>query len=227
MANATYIGTGTTLSSNYYIRNFYISNRDAGTSSKRSGIGNSALTIADSAALRRAIKNLGSSDYSESQDTSIRNSVLAYIQTYNNTLSSASRSGDHSLERNAKQLKSIAKEYSDALDKIGITINDDGTLTSREFLFKSADLSKFKSLFSKDSEFMQRTSACAKRIESRSGSLKLAEENQKLKTATAKKAAAADTAPDTSTTAAQLLAESLALDSLADTSVGQNINIVL
>lgn len=228
MANASYIGTGTTLSSKYYVRNFYISNRDAGTSSKRKSIGNTALTLADGAALRRAIKNLGSSDYSDSQDSNIRNGVLAYIQTYNNTLSSVTDSTDHTLERNAKQLKSLTKEYSDELDKIGITVNEDGTLTSRDALFKSASLSKFQSLFSSDSVFMQRTSAYAKRIERRSESLKLAEETQKLKGITDKRATEnASTGADASTTAAQLVTESLDLDTLANTGVGRNINIVL
>lgn len=229
MANASYIGTGTTLSSNYYVRNFYISNRDAGTSSKRKSIGNTALTLADGTALRRAIKNLGSSDYSDSHDSSIRNSVLAYIQTYNNTLSSASASSDRTLERSSKQLKSITKEYSAKLDKIGITVNEDGTLTSREALFTTADLSKFKSLFSSDSEFMQRTSAYAKRIERRSKSLKLTETNQKIKEISDSKASNADTGTNTSasTAAAQLVAESLDLDTLLHTGVGRNVNIVL
>lgn len=227
MANESYIGTGTTLSSNYYVRNFYISNRDASTSGKRKNMSNTALTVADGHALRRAIKNLGSFDYSEIQDSNIRNNVLAYIQTYNNTLSSASASSDHTLERSSKQLKNITAEYSAQLDKIGITVNEDGTLTSRESLFKTADLSKFKSLFSSDSEFMQRTSAYAKRIERRSESLKLTEENQKLKQIADSKAAGTATDTDASTTAAQLAAASLDLDTLLNTGVGKNVNIVL
>ena len=35
MSNTAYIGSGTTLSSKYYLRSFYRSNREAGTSSKR------------------------------------------------------------------------------------------------------------------------------------------------------------------------------------------------
>ena len=66
--------------------------------------------------------------------------MLAYIQTYNNMLSSAGSSSDRTLERSAKQLKNITSEYSSELDKIGITVNDDGTLTSRTTLFESADL---------------------------------------------------------------------------------------
>lgn len=227
MANASYMGTGTALSSNYYVRNFYISNRDAGTSSKRQNMDSTALSLADSTALRRAIKNLGSSDYSDAQDSSIRNSVLAYIQTYNNTLSSAASSSDHTLEHSSRQLKSIAKEYSAELDKIGITVNEDGSLASRESLFKTADISKFKALFSNDSEFMQRTSAYAKRIERRSESLKLIEGNQASNGIADSYAVNTDTDNGTSMTAAQLAAGSLDLDSLLNTGIGRNVNLVL
>jgi len=105
--------------------------------------------------------------------------VLAYIQTYNNMLSSAGSSSDRTLERSAKQLKNITSEYSSELDKIGITINDDGTLTSRTTLFESADLSKFKELFSADAAYMQRTSTYAKRFASRGEAL-VASDNNRL-----------------------------------------------
>lgn len=45
MSNTAYIGSGTTLSSKYYLRSFYRSNREAGTSSKRREFsGNSSLS---------------------------------------------------------------------------------------------------------------------------------------------------------------------------------------
>lgn len=147
MSNTAYIGSGTTLSSKYYLRSFYRSNREAGTSSKRREFSGNQLALADGRALRQAVRRLTSSDFSDDQDANTRNSVLAYIQTYNNMLSSAGSSSDRTLERSAKQLKNITSEYSSELDKIGITVNDDGTLTSRTTLFESADLSKFKELF--------------------------------------------------------------------------------
>lgn len=225
MANATYTGAGTTLSSNYYMRNFYVSNRDAQSSSSRKSISNTSLTLADGIALRRAIKNLGASDYSETQDTSIRNSVLAYIKTYNNTLSSSSASSDYQLTKEAKHLKSVTSEYADELDKIGITVNEDGTLTSRDSLFETASLSKFKALFSSDSDYMQRISSYAKRIEHRSEALDLSEKNQKIQEIAAKKAAS--TTADTATSAAQIVAASMDLDTLVNTGIGKNVNVVL
>lgn len=227
MPNNSYTGAGATLSSNYYVRNFYISNRNAYTASSRKNIGSTELTLADSMALRRAVKNLGSSEFSETEDTNIRNSVLAYIQTYNNTLSSASASSDDTLEHNMRQLKSVTSKYSAELDKIGITINEDGTLASRDSLFTSAALSKFEALFSKDSEFMQQTSACAKRIERRSEALGLSAKNQTSKKTETAKATNTGSTAEASTAAAQLVSESMDLDTLLNTGVGQNVNIVL
>ena len=141
MSNTAYIGSGTTLSSKYYLHSFYRSNREAGTSSKRREFSGNQLALADGRALRQAVRRLTSSDFSDDQDANTRNSVLAYIQTYNNMLSSAGSSSDRTLERSAKQLKNITSEYSSELDKIGITVNDDGTLTSRTTLFERVRIS--------------------------------------------------------------------------------------
>lgn len=209
-ANSTYIGAGTSLSSDFYKRSFYISNRDAATSSKRRNLTGSKLSLADGMALRRAVKKLGSLEFSKEKDADVRNAVSAYIETYNNAITSAADSGDHNLERTQKQMKAIANEYADELDKIGITVNSDGTMTKRDSLFGAASIEKFKKLFSKDSDFMQRTSAYAKRIEHRSETLILTEQNQKEQK---KSAAAAAAGSD--------------LELLLNTGVGKNVNLSL
>ncbi len=214
LKNNTYLGTGTTLSSSYYLRNFYTSNRNARLASNRKSMDNSELTLADGMALRRAVKKLNSLEFTDEKDTDIRNSVKAFIQTYNHALASTSDSTDHTLKRTQKQLKSILREYSDSLDKIGVTVNDDGTLTQRDALFSTASLSKFEQLFSSGSDFIQRTSACAKRIERRSDALCITKQQQKL--------LENDTIAD-----AQSLSGSTNSDALLPAGVGQNINVVL
>ena len=226
MSNTAYIGSGTTLSSKYYLRSFYRSNREAGTSSKRREFSGNQLALADGRALRQAVRRLTSSDFSDDQ-------------TYNNMLSSAGSSSDRTLERSAKQLKNITSEYSSELDKIGITVNDDGTLTSRTTLFESADLSKFKELFSADAAYMQRTSTYAKRFASRGEALVTSDNNllMQKKNAAATGSSATDgtttsgatESPDdgTATTAAQIVSQSLDLDTLLNTGIGKNINLIL
>lgn len=180
MANTAFVGLATSLSTKFYMRNFYQKNKNAGIAGTRSEFSNTELCLADGIALRRAVKRIGASDYAEEKGDDIRNSVLAFIETHNNALSSTSDSEDSSLTRYSKQLKNLAKTHSDELDKIGITVNADGSMTSRESLFKTASLSKFKSLFSRESDFMQRSSSLAKRISRRSEDVDLSEKRRKL-----------------------------------------------
>lgn len=53
---AAVAGTGTSLSANYYLRNFYTANRNAVTSSKRKEMTGGTLSQADATALHRAAK---------------------------------------------------------------------------------------------------------------------------------------------------------------------------
>lgn len=225
-----YLGTGTTLSSNYYLRSFYQSNQNARTASKRHEMSSTKLSLADSHALQKALKKLGSSKFDEDHDTNIRNSISAYIETYNNMLSSASGSSDRTLERSAKQLKNITNEYAKELDKLGITVNDDGTLTGRETLLSSADLSKFEKLFSGDSEYMQRTTAYAKRLVRRSEALDATATQKQLKELADRKEASSATAADPSVSAAAAAlaaADTADLNTLLNNGIGKNVNVVL
>ena len=235
--NSEYTGTATTLSSSYYMRSFYVANRDAGAASKRAGFDANRLSIADGMALRRAARQLRNFSYDREQDSSIRNSVQAYIDTYNNTISSVSETTDSNMEHLGKQLKSLTSSYAGELDKIGITVNKDGTLETRDPLFKTSDISKFEKLFSGESDYMQRTTAFAKRIQNRSEALFQSKTHRQILSASAPDASAPDsgnttppaesgTQPD-ATAAAQIVARSLDLDTLLNTGIGANINLSL
>ena len=175
-----FAGTGVSLSSSYYKRRFYSDNADAKTSTSRKALNNSALSSADSHALRRAIKELGSFTYDDDNSTNIRNSVSAFIDTYNNLLESSGSSEDRRMQQINKSIKKLSSEYANDLDKIGITVNKDGTLKKRSDLFANADISKFEKLFSKDTDYMQRTLAYAKRVEKRSETLDIEEKRAAL-----------------------------------------------
>ena len=153
------------------MRRFYAANADARTTTSRSNLSNSTLTGADSHALRRAIRSLGSFTYDDDNETNIKNNVSAFISTYNNMINSSGASDDRTMKNTQKSLKNLTAEYESQLDKIGITVKDNGTLESRSSLFSSADISKFESLFSSDSEYMQRVNSYARRLENRSNIL--------------------------------------------------------
>lgn len=178
--STAYAGTGVSLSSSYYLRRFYSANTDAKTSASRKQYSNTALSNADARALRRAIKSLGSFTYDDDSSTNIRNSVSAFIDTYNNLLDSSGSSEDRRMQQTYKSMKKLTSEYADELDKIGITVSKDGTLKKRTDLFANADISKFEKLFSKDTDYMQRISAYTRRVQKRSETLDIEEKRAAL-----------------------------------------------
>lgn len=173
--------TAISLSESYYLRSFYKSNRDAATSSKRAEMSNSKLSQADADALRTAVRKLRNFDLEDDTDdgANIYASVSAFLETYNNVLSSSSSSSDYSLQRYAKQLKNLAKEYEKELKDIGVTVKSDGTLEKNDNLLKSADVSDIRKLFDEDARFATQSSNYAKRMNAKAADLIYTELTQK------------------------------------------------
>lgn len=111
---STRVSSATNLSATYFMRNFYSNNRDAMKSSKRKEYSITELAYDDSTALHRAAKKLKNYKYSDDENTdNIRQTVMALVDTYNNSIDSASNSSSTSMKRYAKQLKKLAGKYSD------------------------------------------------------------------------------------------------------------------
>lgn len=157
------VSSGVSLSSTYYLRQFYKEGNGAFKASVRNDYSNTELSYDDALALKKAVKQLASYkfDDEDENEANIKSSVLAFIDTYNNALSS-SGSSDVDLSRYAKQLKKLSSSYSDSLEEIGITVNKDGSLTASTSLLESASLSKVQKVFSSDSNFMKKTSTIAR-----------------------------------------------------------------
>ena len=171
---AAVAGTGTSLSASYYLRNFYTANRNAVTSSKRKEMTGGTLSQADATALHRAAKKLRNFNY-EDDTTDSYGSVNAFIQVYNNTLSSGNKTDDASLNRYSRYLKSLSKEHSSELSRIGITVNSDGSLSANDNLLKSAKVSKVKTLFADDAEYITKVSRYSKKMAEKADSVVLSE----------------------------------------------------
>lgn len=135
---STRVSSATNLSATYFMRNFYSNNRDAMKSSKRK---------------EYSITELAYDDSDDENTDNIRGTVMALVDTYNNSIDSASNSSSTSMKRYAKQLKKLASKYTDELEDIGITINKDGTLKANEELVKKADADTLNSLFGNDNDF--------------------------------------------------------------------------
>ena len=174
---AAVAGTGTSLSASYYLRNFYTANRNAVTSSKRKEMTGGTLSQADATALHRAAKKLRNFNYEDdtTDSANIYGSVNAFIQVYNNTLSSGNKTDDASLNRYSRYLKSLSKEHSSELSRIGITVNSDGSLSANDNLLKSAKVSKVRTLFADDAEYITKVSRYSKKVAEKADSVVLSE----------------------------------------------------
>ncbi len=164
MSKEAFSGTGVNLSSSYFMRSFYADNRAAFAKDTRDDYTKTQLSKEDSRALRRAVKKLGNYSFDDNDSTNVRNNVKALIQTYNNLITSGGDSSDRDISRNTDKLESLVQEYADELDAIGITVNEDHSMTVREDLFANADIAKFEKLFSEESDFTQKLDQLAKRI---------------------------------------------------------------
>lgn len=173
--------TAVSLSETYYMRNFYKSNRDAATASKRGEISRSKLSQADAEALRTAVRKLRHFNLEDNTDdgANIYSGVSAFLKIYNNAIESADSSKDYSLSRYAKQLKNLAKEYADELEDIGVTVKSNGTLEKNDNLLKSANVSNIKKLFGEDAAFSNKSYNFAKRINAKAADLYYTELTQK------------------------------------------------
>ena len=177
--------------------------------------------------------------YNDDNEDNIKNNVSAFISTYNNMISSSNVSSDRTIKNTQKSLKNLTSEYASQLDKIGITVKDNGTLETRSSLFGSADISKFESLFSTDSEYMQRVTSYAKRLENRSNTLTQIEYNEALAKRNAKKQASSSVSDGTSDSAdtgsaatnalniASVTPVTADLNTLLNTGIGSNVNVIL
>jgi hypothetical protein len=177
---STKISSGLSLSSDYFLRSFYKNNRDVIKSSDRKAFSNVELSYEDSKALSRAAKGLQRNDYTsvnsdyssydddyeENEDLSdtTKATIEAFVDTYNNAIASGKDSEDHDTERYISQLKSLTKKYADDLEEVGISIENDGTLTIDDELLSIADNDKLENLFSSDQEYPRRVISLASKM---------------------------------------------------------------
>ena len=81
--------SGISLTSDFFMKNFYKNNRNAFKASTRSDYTQKELSYEDSRALKRALQKLASFDYEEEENgDNIVSTIKAFTETYNNALSS-------------------------------------------------------------------------------------------------------------------------------------------
>ena len=77
----------------------------------------------------------------------IYKAVKSFVDGYNDILDTTSKSNTSSIVSNVKSMITETMSNSDLLNKIGITVNSDSTLSIDEDTFKKSDMTTAKSLF--------------------------------------------------------------------------------
>lgn len=99
----------------------------------------------------------------------IYKSVSDFATNYNKLIDDVSKSNSSNVKKAASNMINITKIYSKSLEKVGVTIGVDNKLTVDEEKFKSADISKIKSLFHDSPSFASSTASQASFIDSAAG----------------------------------------------------------
>lgn len=137
------------LSKDYFLRNYYKADINARDKSGRTSIKDNDKTIADSAALKKALKSLENVKYdSDEKDGEVYNKFIAYINTYNNMLESGGDSSSADIKKIQKSMKSLTKKYEEDFKRLGVTLKSDGKLKMENDMADKFTMGKMEKLFS-------------------------------------------------------------------------------
>ena len=163
-SNNSKVSSGINLTSDFFLKNFYQSNRNAIKTSTRSNYHKAELSYEDSRALKRALAKLSSFDYTEGENKeNITNTIQAFVKTYNYTMESTSSTESDTYRQN-RQLKALTKKYGKDLKDIGITIEENGTLSVSDNILKASSIKEIRKVFSNESDYMRNVRTVAKRM---------------------------------------------------------------
>ena len=144
---------GSVPSISFLYNRYYSANRDMRLSSTRENSQNHEVVSADTRALSKALDALDDLDFEdkESDNTKkIYNTIMSFVDTYNNAVDSAGDSATRGVSSKVGKLKDALKEYGKELEEIGITVKNSGKISVDKSTLKTATLTKVKKVFSKD-----------------------------------------------------------------------------
>ncbi|MDO5574194.1 MAG: hypothetical protein Q4G60_09500 [bacterium] len=93
-------------------------------------------------------------------------SVEAFVSDYNSMLTAMNNQGGEVNKAYAKMMSQYYTENKDALNAVGITQNENGTLSVKEETLKAAPLSSLKSLFGSEKSYLASIKDTSEKIES-------------------------------------------------------------
>lgn len=83
----------------------------------------------------------------EYDTNAITTAVTSFVDKYNEVAKAVSESGNQAVQTQSKLMSNMADVFSARLGKVGITVNNDGTLSVDKDKLENADVDQLKSIF--------------------------------------------------------------------------------
>lgn len=102
----------------------------------------------DISSLKSSAGTLIETEITEENRSDIEKEISTFVKSYNEVLDSSSDVSSSSLSKKTEWMTRITGNYSDALEKIGITVKEDDTLSLDSEVLSKASLKDIESVFS-------------------------------------------------------------------------------
>ena len=146
-----------TVTNTISLRSNYSANRALSSKSARTDISPKTLTLADSAALKKAIRSLGDFDFENSDEKELGSKIKAFVDTYNFTLQSSTKTSmdASSIKSTVKSMKALTANHKSDLENLGISFSSDGYMSLSATATENISGDKFSKVFGADSSYMK------------------------------------------------------------------------
>lgn len=128
------------------------------TSKLDSALKESAANISS---LKSSSKDLTTAEYTDENRTELEKDIADFVSNYNSTIQSNSKIISNALTKRTDWMMRITSNNSSALEKVGITVNSDNSLSLDKTALSAANLSDIKSVFSGKSSYAGQVNSSA------------------------------------------------------------------
>ena len=161
------------VSTNYYLRSLYSTDRSLISKATRDETKASSLQKADQDALRKGIRALADWDYEDDEENKKKTvkakfykNLKAFMDSYNYTLESGDKASleDGTIKHSVNNMRALSKKYSEELSSLGIKTDSKGYMKISNSALDNIDLDNYEDVFGKDSKYMKALSQYSKHV---------------------------------------------------------------
>lgn len=148
----------------YYAKSTEDSSSASSTASADKTTKKDASSASAASAAYKAAEKLSSMDISEENRDEAASTIKSFVDSYNTLIKAASKSDIASVQKQADYLNDAMYNSFKLFGNVGITLNEDRTLSIHEDTLKKADIGTLKTLFHGVNSFADKVSAKSSQI---------------------------------------------------------------